>query len=397
MASFIPALSIFILVLFNGCFTLPIVVDEQLSSSTFPSLNDDLTTEHALNLRLVPDNETSVLPDIDKKGLIDEHMGFEMSTSFYNSPVEKVGRALRTFDELTVTESITFTTESSLPDKRDHDDLSFTTIEPTTYTTESSFADKGDHDDFSFTTIEPTTYTSESSFTDKQDHDNVLFTTVEPTTYTSESSFGDKGDHDDLSFTTIEPTTPLPELERRSFTSEFENETETESETDKREMQVEFTTSDMLSFTSTASNVAPALYTSQSSNSTSTEKYTGLLKYQNENQEEEEPEQSTKLTKTVKKVLPTKSSKVQSEDQSDDQSAEDPKEPTAPTAVFDQEALKKISYIPNDFMVLDENNTLVVTDIPEKHSASTMKNKNEQQPLTQGEESLQPEEKESHH
>jgi len=51
MASFIPTLSLFILVLFNSYFTLPIV-DEQLSSSTFPLLNDDLTTEHKVNVRV---------------------------------------------------------------------------------------------------------------------------------------------------------------------------------------------------------------------------------------------------------------------------------------------------------------------------------------------------------
>jgi len=93
--------------------------------------------------------------------------------------------------------------------------------------------------------------------------------------------------------------------------------------------------------------------------------------------EEQEPEESTKLMKTFKKVLTTKPSKIQLEDLSAE-------EPTAPTAVFDQEALKKISYIPNDFMVLDENNTIVVTDLPEKHPLTTMKYKNEQQPLTQG-------------
>jgi hypothetical protein len=49
MASFISALSLFILILSHGCFTLPII-NQQLSSSTS---NNDLTTEQALNLRVI--------------------------------------------------------------------------------------------------------------------------------------------------------------------------------------------------------------------------------------------------------------------------------------------------------------------------------------------------------
>jgi len=313
MASFIPALSFFILVLFNGYFTLPIN-DEQLSSTTFLLLNDDVTTENAFNLRLISNDETTELPGLDKKSFIDEHIGFEMSTA----TLETFGHAVQKFNELSAPEFMTLTTESSLTDKRD--------------------------------------------------------------------------DRDDFLFTTMESSTKGMEFERRSFKTDFENETESESDPNKREMPVEFTTSNMLLFTSTASNVAPKLYTSESS--TSTEKYTGLLKYQKENkEEEEEPEEPTKLTKTIKKVSPIKPIKVEIEDQS----TEDLKGPTAPTAVFDQEALKKISYVPNDFLILDENNTLVVTELPEKLSTSTLKNLKEQKPLTQGEESLQPEEKEPNH
>ncbi len=50
MTSFISSLLLVILILANGCFTLPVVGDEQSSSSTFSSLNDDLTTEKVFNL-----------------------------------------------------------------------------------------------------------------------------------------------------------------------------------------------------------------------------------------------------------------------------------------------------------------------------------------------------------
>jgi len=45
-------------------------------------------------------------------------------------------------------------------------------------------------------------------------------------------------------------------------------------------------------------------------------------------------------------------------------------------------------------LILDENNTLV-TELPDKFSTSTIKNKKEQKPLNQGKESLHTEEKES--
>jgi len=274
MASFISALLLFILVLFNGYFTIPVV---------------------------------------------DEHMGFEMPPSFYNSSEEDFDQVLRKFDELSPTESMIFTTESPFPDKRVHDDLSFTT---------------------------------------------------------SESSFYDKQNHDDLLFTTMEPTTSMVEPERRSF----------ESKIDEQEMQVEFTTSDMLLFTSTASNITPELYTTQSSTLTSTEKYKN-------HEEEEEPEQTTKLTKTFK-VLPKKTNSYSFRRSINRRSK---RTNSSNSCIWSRSIKKKLSYIPNDFMVLDENNTFVVTDIPERYSLSVTKDKNEQQPLSQGKESLQLEEKESNY
>jgi len=83
-----------------------------------------------------------------------------------------------------------------------------------------------------------------------------------------------------------------------------------------------------------------------------------------------------KKTTQKSKLIPTINSNVRSE--------EDSEEPTAPIAVFDQEALNKIPYVPNDFLILDENNTLVVTDLPDKLSTSTIQNTEEQKPLNQG-------------
>jgi hypothetical protein len=333
MSSFISTLSLFIFILSNGYLTLPIN-NEQFFNSTFSSLNN-LTTEQTSTLQFVSDNETTVFPNINKKHLSDGHIGFEISTSMDNLSEENATQISSTFDYF-------FTTESTI--------------------------------------------TTEQYFNDKHDYDQSLSSSSEPTIQTTEQSYSNKHDYDDLLFTTVEPTTQITGLERRGPTNELES--ETEAETDKREIEIELTTNDLFSFPSTSSAVAPALYTSEVSISTSTEKYTGLLTYENEQ------EQPTKYVKTLKKttqkskLIPTINSNVQSEE-------EDSKEPTAPIAVFDQEALNKIPYVPNDFLILDENNTLVVTDLPDKLSTSTIQNTEEQKPLNQGKESLHSEEKES--
>jgi hypothetical protein len=332
MSSFISTLSLFIFILSNGYLTLPIN-NEQFFNSTFSSLNN-LTTEQTSTLQFVSDNETTVFPNMNKNYLSDEHIGFKISTSMDNLSEEDATQVSSTFDYF-------FTSESTI--------------------------------------------TTEQYFNDKHDYDQSLSSSSEPTIQTTEQSYSNKHDYDDLLFTTVEPTTQITELQRRGLTNELES--ETESETDKREIQIELTTNDLLSFTSTSSAVAPELYTSEVSISTSTEKYTGLLTYQNEQ------EQPTKYVKTLKKttqkskLIPTTNSNVQSE--------EDSKEPTAPTAIFDQEPLNKIPHVPNDFLILDENNTLVVTDLPDKLSTSTIQNTEEQKPLNQGKESLHSEEKES--
>jgi len=73
---------------------------------------------------------------------------------------------------------------------------------------------------------------------------------------------------------------------------------------------------------------------------------------------------------------------------------EDPHESSVPIAQFDQEASDKIPNVPVYNMILDENNTLIVTDLPEKFSTTSMKNLNEEKQLNQGEESLHTEKKE---
>jgi hypothetical protein len=112
MALFISGLSLFILVLFNSCFALPLV-DEQLSSSTFSSMGDDLTTKKLFNLPWVSDNENSTSSNMDKKYLSSEHPEFDVTTSVHNSSEENILQVLRKFDELFPSETTKFTPKQS--------------------------------------------------------------------------------------------------------------------------------------------------------------------------------------------------------------------------------------------------------------------------------------------
>jgi len=295
-----------IFLLFNGYFTLPII-DEQLSTSTYLPENHLLTTAETLNLRLVTDDESSTLSDVNPKRSTDEHMEFEMSTSIAGLG-EEISPALRSIEE-------------------------FSTSEPMSITTEQAREDNN------------------------------------------------------LSYTTVESTTEFAQLSRRGFTNELENNTQ--------EMKVELTTNDMSSFISTSSSVGEVskVSTSKSSSSisTSTEKYIGLLKDDNEYDEEE---QSTKYTKIQRKSS-GKKSKVYPEDKSDDE------ESAVPTALFDQKALDRVPNIPNDFLMLDESNDFVVTSLSNRIFPSTTTHQNikeekeDMQPLNQGKNSAHTEEKES--
>jgi hypothetical protein len=171
--------------------------------------------------------------------------------------------------------------------------------------------------------------------------------------------------------------------------------------------------------TSSSSSVAPKFYTSKSSTSTtsssssyvvpkvnepesstsrsiSTEKYIGLLKDENKNEAEYEQEQSTKFMKTQRKsgVSPTTKSKVDVEDKSEEKE-EDPKESTVTIAVFNQQALDKVSNISNDFLILDKNNDLVVTGLSNRIFTTTKAHKKEEEgkPPNQAEESSHSERK----
>jgi len=377
MASFISALSLLVLVLFNGCFTLPID-DEQFSSSTFSSL----TNETTFGLQLVTDNATSEFSNMTRNYPSDEHMTFEPTTVTEQSDNDK-----RDYhdDSLLSSSEPTSTTEVSDTDKRDyHDDLLLSSSEPIT-TTEESNNDKRDyHDDLLLSTSEPTTYTTESLDTDKRDHEDYLLSFSESTKIIEQSDT-DKRDYEDSLFTTIESSTQVPELERRAFMNDIETETETVN--DKREMPVELLTNDTFSSTSIPTTVVPLVNTSESSISTSTEKYVGLLKHEKVDEEEEE----RKPIKPIKKLRKTT---PEPEIQSEDEPEEDHHESTVPTAEFDQEGSDKMPNVPVYNMILDENNTLIVTDVPEKFSTTTVKNLKEEKLLNQGEESLHTEKKE---
>jgi hypothetical protein len=304
MASFISVLSLLILVLASGYFSLP-VMNEFIN----PPLYEDLTTEKAVHLRLVSDDETTEFPTIQNRGESGEHMGFEMSTFDNGLSAENIFRASRMFDERVTSEPWTFTTEKSPIEERAFNDLLLTTAEPITETVEH---------------------------------------------------------------------------ERRSFKGEIEPEDDatdaSEVDTDKRGNPIETTTT--------------------SSTSTSTKKYTGLLKDDNEREFDSE-----KPVKTLNKV-PTKS-KTQVDDTSNEtikskspkksklSSQEDPEDSSAPMLIYDQRPSKDVGIFPNGDMILDENHDAAVTDRTLKISTSDSEKKKEQKPLNQGKKSSDSEEKKS--
>jgi len=324
MASFISALSLLILVLVNGYLTLPLV-DEKTSNLRFPSLNDDLTTERTFNTRFISDDELIAVQNTKDKRSSDEHIGVEISTSADRLLEENVFQPLKTRE---------VEADKRETDKREVD------------------ADKREVE------------------TDKRE-DKAVKREVEADKREVET---DKRGHHEFLFTTVEPVTSVNEFKIRKV--------EVEDEPDKREMEVELTTSYMPSFTSTSSILAPELYTS-------TKQYIGLLKDEKVHEVEEEPPKefiTTEKETTKPKLAEIKKSKDHSEE-----------ELNAPTAVFDQEALKKVSNVPNDFMVLDENNDVVVTGVSNILPTSTMEYKKELIPLKQGKQSSYSEEKKSDH
>jgi len=386
MASFISSLLLVILILANGCFTLP-VGDEQSSSSTWSSLNDDLTTEKVFNLSLVSDDEKTTIPNIEPKQPVDEHAEFEISTSTDNLLAEKAFQASRTYDQFSTSEPFTSTIQDSLTDKRVHDDLLLTTVESITETVEHALRSLN------------------------SDSENEM-----------EPEAG-KGQYDHSLSNKHEPKSQGGEFESQN------RETNSEERHSKRDKQVELTTSFMPSFTSTSSAIAPELYTSESStstwtsSSTSTKKYIGLLTDEEQRVGEEEQQQQSKKPirtqmrrKPQQKLTTTRKSKLESEDQSgedfnespskfttprkskfqsEDQPEEDSKEPFIPIAVFQQDTLKTIANVPNDFLILEENDGIIVTDFPSKLSQVTTESPTQPKPLNQGKKSTQPEEKKS--
>jgi len=318
------------LVLFNGCFTLP-VINEQLPSSTFSSLYHYSTTGKTVNLRLVSDDE------------------------------ETAAQELRTLNQLSTSEPITSTYGQSFNHKRDHDDLSFTTVEPITQVTKLK---------------------QRSLIREDEDEDKTETKDDKRDEYKDETETkNDKRDED---------------------------EDETETKDDKREMKVELTTSDMLLFTSTSSAVAPEFYTSESSTSTSTEKYASPPENENEHEHRSvfvnDPVPSVAVAPAT--VVPVEPAAVV---------------PVAPAPVVplvsapetervqihksehhyesESEQTKDIDDIQRKSIseLTSTGNSKIVTGLPDNMSTSTMEYKKEQKPLNQGKESLHTEEKKPNH
>jgi len=271
MSSFISVLSCLILVLASSVFTLP--VQHTPSSTTQSSLNHDVTTDHAFNLRLVSDDETTPLSKIMTKPSLNKHMAIETTTSLDSLSTENAIRDARMFDE------------------------------------------------------------------------NMIFKQFSSTT-------------------TVKPMTQTEEVAQRGLTDDMENKHETKI--NKDEMNVESTTHNMLSSSST---IVPQFHLSE----TSTKKYIGHL-----NDHEEEEEEVTKPTKS--RTSQPKKVKDETEDKLG--------KTTYPTAVYVDQNTFKLPKLRNEYLRFDDSNHFVVTDHSIILSSTTPKeDKEEKLPLHQGEES----------
>lgn len=120
MASFISVISLFILVLANGCLTLP-VNDDQYSSTLSPSFKEELTTgqtiidvPHTVDVRLVSDPETTDLPKFPSEQELKRHFLYESATTAdIRVSEEKFEHATHTFNKLATSEPYYMTTEST--------------------------------------------------------------------------------------------------------------------------------------------------------------------------------------------------------------------------------------------------------------------------------------------
>jgi hypothetical protein len=129
MTTFTSALSLLVLLLATGCFTLPVIQDK-ISGSTISPLNDFTTSKTNVNevvsfhMRLVPDEETSDLPELPaERSLTNEF--FTPTSTFANIPTSKdhFFRASREFDDLHLSEPFLFTTEHSFHERGDYEPI----------------------------------------------------------------------------------------------------------------------------------------------------------------------------------------------------------------------------------------------------------------------------------
>jgi len=260
MASFICTLSLFLLVLANGYFTLPIH-DEFLQTSTNLPFDIDVTSEHPhLPRELLMNEATTQFLNTEVKETTDALMGMHMTTST-DDLAESASRESRIWKEMT-----TFT--------------------PSMHPTEEAKADKLGLNNWSMTTIESTT-----------EDEKVHQRDAQPDKETEETT---EVEHENDE-TTENDTTMSGQDQPKN---------------DKREILLDVTTN-TLRLTSASSVVDSELTTEQSSSLTKPKKFKGLLKDTKDQEQEKEDEEKKPIEsdKTFKKekeddtVQPTEDSK----------------------------------------------------------------------------------------
>ena len=144
MVFFLSTRLYLVLVLFNHCFTVPIVDEQHISSSTADVSNNDEVTDG----ELLTNDTTSMSTELQKKQTIDEYSTSEPFISSTKKSINKKRHHRPKHLSFTTIQSMTSSTDRSLFDRHEDEQVTFESMMLSTESFDSNI---------SFTTIQPTT------------------------------------------------------------------------------------------------------------------------------------------------------------------------------------------------------------------------------------------------
>jgi len=271
MVSYISALSLFILVLINSCFTLPIT-ENPFFDSTTSSFDIDSTTAGYFHPRTIDSDEFTTTQFSNMKGSENEE----------------------NFMETTPASTMSTDIKRSL---FEHDDLEMTTVDGQFEST--SDISQQEHMNHKFSSEGSSAFMRTNEDSTKQQHEIETFTDGQTAEFSNTVSYEHEGQHG-----------------KREYNDEMES---------------QFTTEFMTLFTSTSSAAAPELYTPESTDftsvPTSTKKYVGSFRNlkQHKTADEEDMEEPRKDDQKSEKEEEQKDTQAENEGHEHDMPEEEHK------------------------------------------------------------------------